>query len=208
MKSKAADTSRPLSSIVILCTPCFKGSQGLRAGAHLVNHGVAVTAFIPPSDTDFSPSFEFHLRLFSAAGGIVVRSIDSLPEKTDLVLDALMDSGTSAKRSKHNAIVAESVTWALSCTPFGKNARSPIYSIDSPSNTDIDTGAPVSGATWSITPSAVVSLGLVKLSSINAGYTLFLADIGLPSVSYSPALNVASPDRVDFAYRLSLSEQD
>lgn len=78
-KSKSSSTiSDPLPSVVILCTTATKSCFGLRAGALLVNHGATCTAFVPHTDQQLPPSFEFQLRLFSAAGGKVARSAEGM----------------------------------------------------------------------------------------------------------------------------------
>ena len=135
-----------------------------------------------------------------------------LLENADFIIDALADNepGTgnnnnnnAAKRktATSDSAIAEAVSWALGCTPLARTTPTPIYSIDLPSNTDPDTGEPAllgegqrrltwgkgalpANAIWSITPSAVIALGLVKLPSVKAKYNLFLVDIGLPMVSY------------------------
>ena len=186
MRTRQASNPSFSASIVILCTPCSKGSQGLRAGVHLVNHGATVIAFLPSSYTQLSPSFEFHLRLFSSSGGKVIRFDDDLPENADLIIDAVLDNDIGTKKSKYDSSVAEAVFWAETCTPARRKATSPIISIDLPSNTDPDTGECFRGATWSITPTSVISLGLVKAASVIGRYSLFLVDIGLPLVGSPP----------------------
>jgi hypothetical protein len=76
--AKSLDPVQGGPSIVILCTPCGKGSYGLRAGAHLVNHGATCVAYLPGpvGEQQLPATFEAHLRLYSAAGGRVLRSID------------------------------------------------------------------------------------------------------------------------------------
>ena len=85
---EAAKTQDPVQqnepSVVIMCTPCGKGAYGLRAGAHLVNHGASCVAYLPMpttssgGDQQLPPNFEAHLRLYSAAGGRVLRSVDGM----------------------------------------------------------------------------------------------------------------------------------
>jgi NAD(P)H-hydrate repair Nnr-like enzyme with NAD(P)H-hydrate epimerase domain len=128
-----------------------------------------------------------------------------LPDHADMIIDALSDNETGAKRNRYDTAIAEAVSWTLSCTPDNSDDKTPITSIDLPSNTDPDTGKytsyhkpggphsnthyllpgyPATGAIWSINPSAVVSLGLVKAPSATAKYSVFLIDIGLPLVRY------------------------
>lgn len=45
------------------------------------------------------------------------------------------------------------------------------------------TGYPSTGAIWSINPTAVIALGLVKAPAATARYDIYLVDIGLPLVS-------------------------
>lgn len=166
----------------------MKGAQGLRAGAHLVNHGASVTAFLPQSDNAFTANFDFHLRLFSSSGGKVARSAEDLPETADIIIDALTDnepaSSSSNRKVKFDVPIQEVVSWALSCSPAGKTSSTPIISVDLPSNTDPDTGAVLPGAIWSLNPTAIVALGLVRSPSANARYQTYLVDIGLPSVRF------------------------
>lgn len=65
-------------SVVILCTPSGKGAYGLRAGAHLVNHGASCVVYLPgpAAESQLPPTFESYLRLYSAAGGRILRSAD------------------------------------------------------------------------------------------------------------------------------------
>lgn len=218
--------------MVILCTPSTKGGQGLRAGAHLVNHGCSVTAYLPQTDNPFPANFDFHLRLFSASGGKVARSADDLPEHADLIVDALTDNDTSSgaggskdgsssrKPNRYDPQIQEAVSWALSCSidpSSSGNTRTTanngnnfsevstkILSIDLPSNTDSDSGQVVPGATWSITPAAVVSLGLIKSGSAYIGnrYRVYLADIGLSPVSLAQKRSRV-PCRLEGGYRAS-----
>ncbi|KAK9896000.1 YjeF N-terminal domain-like protein [Cystobasidium minutum MCA 4210] len=179
-KSGRIITAELLPSVVIMCTTGTKSCFGLRAGALLVNHGASCTAFVPQTDQQLPPAFEFQLRLFSAAGGKVARSAEDLPDHADIILDALSDNEIGAKRNRYDSSIAEAVSWTLSCTPRASDNKTNILSIDLPSNTDPDTGYPSTGAIWSINPKAVISLGLVKAPSATAKYDLFLVDIGLP----------------------------
>ena len=67
-------------TVTVLCTPCNKGNIGLRTGAHMLNHGAMCIAFIPQSDQQLGQQFEFYLRLFSAAGGKIVRTAQGMSE--------------------------------------------------------------------------------------------------------------------------------
>lgn len=166
-KSGRQITPESLPSVVILCTTGTKSCFGLRAGALLVNHGASCTAFVPQTDQQLPPAFEFQLRLFSAAGGKVARSADGmklvssnqnspaemshfvdLPENADIILDALSDNETGAKRNRYDTAIAESISWTLSCTPMGSDHKTHILSIDLPSNTDPDTGMPDSAISF------------------------------------------------------------
>lgn len=79
--AKIGELSESGPSVVILCTPSGKGSYGLRAGAHLVNHGASCVVYLPGSaaDQQLPATFEAHLRLYSAAGGRILRSADGKP---------------------------------------------------------------------------------------------------------------------------------
>lgn len=110
-----------------------------------------------------------------------MRSPDNLPENADVIVDALTDNdtGTSKTRSRYDPAIAEAVSWALGTSPLARTTAAPIYSIDLPSNTDPDSGLPVTGAIWSITPAAVIALGLAKAPSVAGRYALHLIDIGI-----------------------------
>lgn len=98
-----------------------------------------------------------------------------------MIVDALTDNdtGTSKTRSRYDPAIAEAVSWALGTSPLARTTAAPIYSIDLPSNTDPDSGLPVTGAIWSITPAAVIALGLAKAPSVAGRYALHLIDIGI-----------------------------
>lgn len=81
-------------NIVVLCGQGTKGQCGLRTGAHLINKGANVTAVLIAGETLWvqrcqrilltrllcrPSSLEFQLRLFSAAGGRLVRSTAGKP---------------------------------------------------------------------------------------------------------------------------------
>jgi len=92
-------------------------------------------------------SFEFHLRLFSAAGGKVVRAVTDLPAEPDLVLDAYLDSDAPSTSSGINSPTA-SITRLPSLendaapASYANALAAPTLSIGWPSGLDPDTGAP------------------------------------------------------------------
>lgn len=63
-----------------------------------------------------------------------------LPDHADIIIDALIDNEIGAKRNRYDSAIAETVSWTLSCTPANSDVKTPIISIDLPSNTDPDTG--------------------------------------------------------------------
>ena len=67
---------RKRPSICILCDDCDKGAVALRAGVHLSNHGSQVVAYILTTD-DHSEVFRTNLRVFSSAGGRILRELES-----------------------------------------------------------------------------------------------------------------------------------
>lgn len=162
-------------------------------------------AFIPQSDQQLGQQFEFYLRLFSAAGGKIVRtaqgvpeailcsfeltSSTELPEASDIIIDALIDNETNVKKGKaQDSYIPDAISWALSCTvEIGSNTQTPLWSVELPSNTDPDTGSAYAGAIWQVTPRAVIALGLVRAAAVNARYALHLVDIGIPPVSGYPS---------------------
>lgn len=77
-------------------------------------------------------SLEFHLRLFSASGGRVVRSSSALPANPDMILDALADNDNDKARKQH-ASEGEAALYA-------NNLSSRVISVDLPSGLDPDTG--------------------------------------------------------------------
>lgn len=168
----ALAASPPVHSVVLLCGTGLKASYALRAGAHLVNRGIAVVAFLPLTDSP-PASLELHLRLFSAAGGRVVRSLKDLPTSFELAIDALHDTDSTAP------MPVEAIRWLNAC-------RSAIYSIDWPSGSDADTATARGEA---VVPTATIGMGALRagcatVSAPAVTGTLHLVDLGLPASAF------------------------
>lgn len=77
-------------AICILCDDCEKGQIALRAGTFLANRSCRVVAYIL-STANHDEGFRTNLRMFSSAGGRIVRALVDLDTKFDLVVDAIAD---------------------------------------------------------------------------------------------------------------------
>ena len=123
-------------------------------------------------------AFEFNLRLFSAAGGKVVRQITDLPSAPHIIIDALSDNDPEPKvKRKTYAIEGEAAL-------FANNLAAPTLSIDVPSGVDPDTGAQV--GSWSIKPAVTIAMGVLKTAHKLARHAgaLYVADLGFPQAAY------------------------
>ncbi|KAI5481466.1 enhancer of mRNA-decapping protein 3 [Pseudohyphozyma bogoriensis] len=161
----------------VLVEDCDKGLVGLRTGVHLSNHGAQVVGVLLGASVRSGVAGEEWrngLRVFSSAGGRIIRDLEDLSEDFDIIIDALSDNDLQS------SLVVKTPT-ALSIATWASSRSIPILSIDSPFGVDHDTGLPT--IPTPLKPRYVVSLGAVRkglLGAWNAGAEVVLADIGIP----------------------------
>lgn len=160
-------------TVLILCGPGNNGGDGLVVARHLKSAGVKVQALVLASETALPPDTRTNLERARKDGVSVKHEPPvGIPDDTELVVDALLGTGTHGKlRAPYDA-------WALECQSRGI----PVISIDAPSGVNLDTGA--------VEGTAFKAAATVALAELKPGYFMFPArahagriypvDIGLP----------------------------
>lgn len=170
-----------IPQVIVLAGSGPDSAAGICTARHMANHNLRVTVFIAPEDqVELSAVGLVQLKLFSEAGGKVIRSADSMPSSAvDLVLDAV---GVAHCGSKTTAVLQ----WC-------KQHRIRVASFGVPAGVDIDTGA---RAEYALTPTWCISFGLPGAGD---GFTsacdqFYLVDLGIPKSVYKKLIpNYHSP---------------
>lgn len=167
-------TSGPRPTVCLLCDDCEKGQIALRAATFLANRSCKVVAYIL-STRDHSEGFRTNLRMFSSAGGRIVRSLADLDDAYDydLVVDAIADCDVLSDLRLKSAEDLAAGKWA---TESGLS----LLSIDAPLGIDHDTG--VATTSSPLRPDYLVCLGAVRPCGLVAGEgtRVVLLDVGVP----------------------------
>lgn len=178
-------TSGPRPTLCILCDDCEKGQMALRAGTFLANRSCKVVAYIL-STKHHGEGFRTNLRMFSSAGGRIVRSLADLDDAYDydLVVDAIADCDVLSDLRPKSAEDLAAGKWA---TESGLS----LLSIDAPLGIDHDTGAPTTSSP--LRPNYLVCLGAVRPCAVVAGEatSVVLLDVGVPPALWA---RVGVPD--------------
>ncbi|KAK4057011.1 enhancer of mRNA decapping [Microbotryomycetes sp. JL221] len=127
--------------VCILCGEGEKAETALRAGVMLLNRGSRVTALVHRANVAVTAEFREGLRVFSSAGGRIVRDLADVSKSTSLIIDAIAPctTATSAIPQSSTAIDSNLLSYLSSA------AAPPVLSIDSPAGTDHDTGLDLEG---------------------------------------------------------------
>ncbi|GAA97967.1 uncharacterized protein L969DRAFT_165232 [Mixia osmundae IAM 14324] len=166
--------------VVLICGFTSKATYALRAGAHLANRSSPVVAFVPPDDPP--QSLSFYLRLFTSAGGIVVRSLAELPSQPDFIVEAIADNVPEPRKKSGRARQdQELANW------IDKQKGGHVISIDLPSDVDPDSGVSAVEDRWAVRADTTVALGCQKAGTVSlfrAG-SIVVVDIGLPAQAFT-----------------------
>lgn len=168
-------TSGPRPTVCLLVDDCEKGQIALRAATFLANRSCKVVAYIL-STAHHGEAFRTNLRMFSSAGGRIVRSLADLDDAYDydLVVDAIADPDVLADLRPKSAEDLAAGKWA---TESGLS----LLSIDAPLGVDHDTGV---GTTSSpLRPEYLVCLGAARPCAgvlADGGTRVVLLDVGVP----------------------------
>lgn len=178
------------AAIAVLAGGGGNGGGGICAARHLANRGLNVKLCLaePGRLADVAA---FQRKIFRATSGEEINAAN-LPERVDLILDALIGYGLeSAPRGP----VAGLIRWA-------NRTGAPILSLDVPSGLDATTGdtpGECISARWTLTL-ALPKTGLLPEKTGE----LFLADIGIPEGTYRKlGLNYIFPFSNRFWVRLA-----
>jgi NAD(P)H-hydrate epimerase len=168
------------ASIVVLAGRGGNGGGGICAARHLANRGVNVKLCLaePGRLADVAA---FQRKIFHATSGEEINAVN-LPERADLILDALIGYGL---KSAPSGLIASLIHWA-------NRTGAPILSLDVPSGLNATTGDTPGEwirARWTLTL-ALPKTGLLPEKTGE----LFLADIGIPEGAYRKlGLNYIAP---------------
>ncbi|ASW53595.1 NAD(P)H-hydrate dehydratase [Plantactinospora sp. KBS50] len=181
------------SRVLLLVGSGDNGGDAMFAGALLAGRGAAVSALLLRPDRAHRAA----LAALRAAGG---RTVETLPERADLVLDGIVGiGGRGGLREPAARLVA-----GLAGLTDRSGARPPVVAVDIPSGVEVDTGdVPHSGdgAPTAVTADVTVTFGCLKPALVvgpaaaRAGQ-VELVDIGLdPWLRTEPAVRI--PDGAD-----------
>jgi hydroxyethylthiazole kinase-like uncharacterized protein yjeF len=189
-----ADTGGVYGARVLLVVGAGNnGGDALYAGARLAARGAAVSALLlAPERVDAQA-----LAALRAAGG---RTVDTVPERADLVIDGIVGiGGTGGLRPAAAAVVAR-----LEELRARGGGRPVVVAVDVPSGVEVDTGhVPPAGPgeVTAVRADVTVTFGCLKPAlvvgpgAVHAGH-VDLVDIGLgPWLRSEPAVQV--PDWAD-----------
>ncbi|GAA5969532.1 hypothetical protein JCM21900_000059 [Sporobolomyces salmonicolor] len=190
--SSSPPHSRP--SVLLLCTDCEKANVALRSGTLLANRGFRVVALVEDAKSE---ELRTNLRVFSSAGGRIVRDLADITPTYNLVIDALADSESNTGASLSSSVSGpgalaggrpsfapsafsiEVARWANSL-----DNGAIVVSIDVPFGVDHDTGTPLLPellAPAFIFSRALPRPGAAALSSSSPSPPqIFVADVGFP----------------------------
>ena len=186
---------RPL--IVVLAGNTRTGSRAIAAARHLRNHGARVVLCILGLDREVHllESVQRQLRAFRSCGGQAIkqdglmRTLRRVQAPTDLIIDALLSIHLSFDDLLRDD---QAAYFQLVCWANGSEAVT--LAIDVPSGIDPSSGKATThdGSELVLHASFIVCLGAIKTGLLTAmehlksvlDPTIFLADIGIPSVAW------------------------
>ncbi|KAI8140608.1 YjeF N-terminal domain-containing protein [Fennellomyces sp. T-0311] len=173
--------------VVVFAGNTKAGSYGLAAARHLANRACQVYVMLAfRKDGTLSDQVEMQKKCAQFAGAQIVETIEELPQQqttpVDLIIDGLMGSESSVQLLRGDyatrELLWESMDWA--------NAnKAPVLSLDFPSGINATSGLPFHVMHY-IQPKWTLCFGAPKQGCTSRQITgeLFLADIGIPSVSW------------------------
>ncbi|KAL1928251.1 hypothetical protein VTP01DRAFT_3167 [Rhizomucor pusillus] len=173
--------------VVVLVGNNNVGTYALAAARHLANRSCQVFIMLAMrKDAETSDNFANQKKCAEFAGAQIVTSVESLPEQlttpVDLIIDALMGSETSLQSLRGDYETRQqlwdSMDWA-------NNNKAPVLSLDFPSGVNALEGHPFHVMHY-IQPKWTLCFGAPKQGCISRNVTgeLFLADLGIPSISW------------------------
>ncbi|KAI7852447.1 YjeF N-terminal domain-containing protein [Circinella umbellata] len=173
--------------VVVLAGNTKAGSYGLAAARHLANRGCHVYVMLAfRKEAKLSEGVTMQRKCAEFAGAHIVDNIEDLPQQqktpVDLIIDGLMGSefSVSSLRGDYTTreLLWDSMDWANS-------NKAPVLSLDFPSGINASDGLPFH-VMHHIQPKWTLCFGAPKQGCTSRAITgeLFLADIGIPSVSW------------------------
>ncbi|KAI7881713.1 YjeF N-terminal domain-like protein [Lichtheimia hyalospora FSU 10163] len=166
------------------------GSYSLSAARHLANRGCHVYVVMTyRKDRDLEPVVAMQKKCAEFAGVQMVDDVDSLPEQhttpVDLIIDAMMGSELSLSMLRNDYETREILWKAMD---WANANKAPVLSLDFPSGINALDGHPFH-VMHHIQPKWTLCFGAPKQGCTSRAITgeLFLADMGIPSVSWRKA---------------------
>ncbi|KAG0166367.1 enhancer of mRNA decapping [Apophysomyces sp. BC1015] len=173
--------------VVILAGNNGVGSYSLAAARHLANRACQVIVFLTTGKNQFvREDVAEQKRCAEFAGARFVNSIDDLPQQytmpVDLIIDALMGCQTTLKDLRGDP-EARQLLW--DAMDWANNNKAPVLSLDFPSGVNGVDGHPFH-IMHHIRPKWTLCFGAPKQGCTSREVTgeLFLADMGIPAVSW------------------------
>ncbi|KAM0790590.1 hypothetical protein ACM66B_004455 [Microbotryomycetes sp. NB124-2] len=158
--------------VCILCGESSeKAETALRAGVMLLNRGGRVTTLLSRSNAPPTIELREGLRVFSSAGGRIIRDLADISKSTSLVIDALSPCMTSSSTSSTTTSSSPLIDANLLSYLSGANSPA-VLSIDSATGTDHDTGAELKsqltheGQTRALSPTYIVCRGSLRQGAL------------------------------------------